>query len=243
MRRTIFGILLVLVIIGAGVQSSLAEFQPWSEKVFESIEQEYGPQAVKRVRYLHDLVIKNQDLPVKEKLALVNKTMNHLPWIADETLWKKADYWATPMETIATFGGDCEDMAIAKWVLLNHLGVPSSALRLAYVKIKKTGESHMVLLYVENPQDAPEKQRTVVLDNYTEEIKPAKERTDLLGVFVTDANGNLALIADDGEKRSIKKVMKGKKIRSLEDLKAKIIKNRQKYQAINDGRPIVPPPS
>ena len=38
--------------------------------------------------------------------------------------------------------------AIVKWVMLNHLGISNKHLSLAYVKIKKTGENHMVLLYM-----------------------------------------------------------------------------------------------
>ena len=217
-----------------------ASFQPWSEKVFEYVEHQYGVDAVKRLRYLHNLIIENQNLPVEEKLRLVNTTLNHLPWIADSTHCKKADYWATPMETIATFGGDCEDIAIAKWILLTHMGVSAKHLRLAYVKIKKSGEAHMVLLYFNDPTAAPGKRGPVVLDNYVEEIKPAEQRTDLLAVFTTDANGNVMLINDNGKERSVKAEVTGRKIRKLEELKAKVLANREKYRQLNDGRPLLP---
>ena len=143
-----------------------AEYQPWSENVFIEVEKEYGAEAVKRLRYLYNMVKENQELPVMEKLKLVNTTLNHLPWVADSLHWKSADYWATPMETIATFGGDCEDIAIVKWVTLTHLGVAGKHLRLAYGKIKRTGESHMVLVYIENPDAPVQQQKGWVLDNY-----------------------------------------------------------------------------
>ena len=218
-----------------------ADYQPWSEKVFLHIKETYGPQAEERMRYLHNLILENQNLPVPEKLKLVNDTMNHLPWIADETHWKNADYWATPLETITTFGGDCEDIAIAKWVVLNHFGVDSKYLRLAYVKIKQTGENHMVLLYIDRPDLPPEQQRALVLDNYVKEIKKGSERTDLLAIYVTDANGNMVLIADNGKERSIKGIYEGQKMRKIEDLKKKIAENRAQLQELNDGRPFLPP--
>lgn len=218
-----------------------AEYQPWSENVFTHVEKEFGPQAAKRLRYLHKMVMDNQNLPVMEKLVLVNRTLNHLPWIADSEHWKQADYWATPMETIATFGGDCEDIAIVKWVTLNHLGISSKNLRLAYAKIKRTGESHMVLVYIENPDDPPEQQKGWVLDNYIDEVKRGKERMDLLAVYLTDANGNLALIEDTGTERSLKGVFKERKMKKLEDLKKKIAEGRVRYQKLNDGRPLLPP--
>jgi predicted transglutaminase-like cysteine proteinase len=141
---TSFALCALLVITVSGYA---AEYQPWSENVF-----------------LHNLIVENQKISVPEKLQLVNDTMNHLPWISDEKHWKSADYWATPLETITTFGGDCEDIAIAKWVVLNHLGINGKYLQLAYVKIKKTGENHMVLLYIDQPNLPPEQQKALVLD-------------------------------------------------------------------------------
>lgn len=216
------------------------EYQPWSENVFLHVGKTYGPQAEKRLRDLHNLILENQKISIPEKLQLVNDTMNQLPWISDEKHWKSADYWATPLETLTTFGGDCEDIAIAKWVILNHLGIKSKFLRLAYVKIKKTGENHMVLLYIDRPDLPPNKQKSLVLDNYVKTINKGSERKDLLAIYVTDANGNLILIADNGKERSIKEIYEERKMRRLEDLKKKIIESRVEYQKLNDGRPILP---
>jgi predicted transglutaminase-like cysteine proteinase len=218
----------------------MAEYRPWSENVFIQAEKEYGKMAAKRLRYLHKLALDNQDLPDMEKLELVNTTLNHLPWIADSQHWKNADYWASPIETLSTFGGDCEDIAIAKWVTLNHLGISGKHLRLAYAKIKKTGESHMVLVYIENPKAAVDKQKGWVLDNYVDDVKRGKDRKDLLAVYTTDANGNLVLIQDTGSERSVKGVFKERKMKKLEDLKKKIMHDRKKYQAINNGIPLLP---
>ena len=128
-----------------------------------------------------------------------------------------------------------------KWVTLNHLGIPSKQLRLAYAKIKRTGESHMVLVYIDNPGDAVEKQRGWVLDNLTDEIKRGKDRMDLLGVYLTDANGNVVLIEDTGTERSVKGVYKERKMKKLEDLKKRIAENRVRFQELNNGRPLLPP--
>lgn len=83
------------------------EYQPWSEDVFTYVNEQYGEQAEKRCRYLHKLILENQGKTTKAKLDLVNQTLNHLPWIADQQHWQFADYWATPLETLVTFGGDC----------------------------------------------------------------------------------------------------------------------------------------
>jgi len=236
MKAFFFGIILIFT----STSPAYAEFVPWSEKVFSYVEQEYGARAKKRLRYIYTLIVENQDKSQMQKLALVNTYMNRLPWIADEKHWKSSDYWATPLETIATFGGDCEDIAIAKWIMLNHLGISSTNLRLAYVKNIKTVESHMVLLYIENPKETVEAQQFWVLDNYIDAVRKSSERRDLLAVFGTDATGNLVHYKDTGPESTITDVFTEEKIKSLETLKAKILENRKKYQELNDGRPLLP---
>ena len=114
-----------------------SNYEPWSENFFSYAEQEYGQEAAQRLRFLQNFIIENQYLSVEEKLDVVNSTMNRLPSITDKAHWNRNEYWATPLETITTFGGDCEDIAIVKWLVLNHLGVPNEHLRLAYVRVKK----------------------------------------------------------------------------------------------------------
>lgn len=217
-----------------------ATFQPWSEEVFVQIAKEYGQQAEKRMRRLHDTVVKNQDKPVEEKLRLVNDTMNNLPWIADKEHWEKVDYWATPMETIATFGGDCEDIAIAKWMMLWHLGIPNEKLRLAYVKVKATGENHMILAYVDRI-DLPREERldsTWILDNLDKRLLKAAERSDLLAIYSTDADGNMVVFKDSENGPVILGVKEKTKMQKLEEVRQKIRENLTRVQAINEGRPL-----
>lgn len=230
----------LLMFLFAAGQLSAAAYQPWSENVFLHINKEYGAQAEKRMRYLHDLVLNNQDKSVEEKLRLVNDTMNNLPWIADEQHWKKADYWAPPMETIATFGGDCEDIAIAKWIMLRHLGISAENLRLAYVLIKSKGEYHMVLASV-GSVDIPREERiksTWILDNVNRKLMKAEDRKDLLVIYATDAEGNMVIFKDDGRERTISAVREKTNMKKLEDLKQQIQENMAQFQEINDGRPL-----
>ena len=55
-------------------------------------------------------------------------------FIDDIIHWNKVDYWATPIEFLASHGGDCEDFAIAKYFTLIQLGIPEEQLTLTYVK-------------------------------------------------------------------------------------------------------------
>lgn len=226
----------ILLILSSSHFISAAAFQPWSENVFTHIGKEYGPEAEKRVRYLHTLVVENQNKTVEEKLRLVNDTMHKLPWIADKAHWKKDDYWATPIETLATFGGDCEDIAIAKWILLRHLGIPKENLRLAYVKVKATGENHMILAYVDRI-DLPREERletTWILDNIDKRLLKATERTDLLAIYSTDADGNMVIYKDSGNELSILSIREKTKMQKLEEIKKKINENMAFIQKIND---------
>src|SRR5438128_1392962 len=100
-----------------------APYKPWSEKLYAYVNKTYGSDAEKRMRYLNKLATQNQDKTDFEKLTLTNNTFNLFPWIADKNKWQKSDYWATPLEVITTFGGDCEDMVFGKWMMLRHLGM------------------------------------------------------------------------------------------------------------------------
>ena len=142
------------------------------------------------------------------------------------------------METIATFGGDCEDIAIAKWMMLLHLGIPNEKLRLAYVKVRDTGENHMILAYVDRV-DLPREQRlgsTWILDNLDKRLLKATERTDLLAIFSTDADGNMVVFKESDSGPVILAVREKTRMHKLEEVRQKIRENLARVQAINEER-------
>lgn len=98
--------------------------------------------------------------------------------------WNEKDYWATPIEFIATGAGDCEDYTIAKYFSLIELGVPESQLRLMYVTALELRQPHMVLAYYETPTSVP-----LVLDNINRRILPANKRRDLSPIYSFNGNG------------------------------------------------------
>ncbi|MBV8031203.1 MAG: transglutaminase-like cysteine peptidase [Betaproteobacteria bacterium] len=113
-----------------------------------------------------------------ELLVEVNRTLNRIQFVDDQTHWGEADYWATPAESVASNGGDCEDFTIAKYFLLKELGVPISRLRMTYVKAIRLNQAHMVLAYYPKPDAEP-----LVLDNLEESVRPASQRRDLVPVY------------------------------------------------------------
>jgi len=111
-------------------------------------------------------------------LNAVNRFFNRIPGVEDPILWGADDYWATPAETLAINGADCEDYALAKYYALKELGVPVSRLRLVYATTRRARTAHMVLAYYEDPRGEP-----LILDNLEAAIRPASERPDLIPVY------------------------------------------------------------
>ena len=111
-------------------------------------------------------------------LMPVNRFFNRVPGVGDQEHWQSEDYWATPAETIASNGADCEDFAIAKYYTLKELGVPASQLRLVYVRHALVHEAHMVLAWYSAPGADP-----LILDNLEDSIRPASQRPELQAVY------------------------------------------------------------
>lgn len=117
-------------------------------------------------------------LTESQTLKKINDFFNQVPFGTDQQLWGVEDYWATPVEMLGIFGGDCEDYVIAKYLSLKELGIPIERLRLTYVNATKLGEAHMVLAYYAKPDAEP-----LILDNLIGEVRPASMRTDLEPVY------------------------------------------------------------
>jgi predicted transglutaminase-like cysteine proteinase len=113
-----------------------------------------------------------------EKLIKVNCFFNKMSFIEDEKNWGSKDYWATPVEFLRTSGGDCEDFALAKFFTLKAMGIDERKLFMTYAKTLSPRRAHMVVTYHPTQEDEP-----LILDNLSNEIKPAGKRADLLLVF------------------------------------------------------------
>jgi predicted transglutaminase-like cysteine proteinase len=115
-----------------------------------------------------------------EALALrrINGFFNQVPFVSDWRQWGVEDYWATPVEFLASFGGDCEDYSIAKFLSLKDLAIPVDKLRITYVRASNIGQSHMVLAYYPTPEADP-----LILDSLQGDIRPASQRPDLEPVY------------------------------------------------------------
>jgi predicted transglutaminase-like cysteine proteinase len=146
--------------------------------VLDAAEEKYGVAARARLLAWQALI---QGVKLEAdiaKLEKVNDFFNQFDFVSDVLHWQKKDYWATPIEFLASNGGDCEDFALAKYFTLKKLGIEEAKLNMTYVKAWRLNQAHMVVTYYEKPASEP-----LVLDNLTKKIEPASKRTDLLPVF------------------------------------------------------------
>tara|TARA_R110000744_G_scaffold2394_6_gene9774 strand:- start:169 stop:816 length:648 start_codon:yes stop_codon:yes gene_type:complete len=171
---------LVLFMLRAAADSSIV----FNNALFNKIRSQYDVDALERVQDWQQLLNDSHNLSIDEKLYQVNNFFNALDFVDDIKHWGKDDYWATPVEFLATHGGDCEDFVIAKYFSLIELGVPAEKLRLMYVTAIRLRQAHMVLAYYEEPNSVP-----LVLDNINQRILPASRRRDLLPVYSFNGDG------------------------------------------------------
>lgn len=153
--------------------------------------QRYGNSGAASVIGWRDLLARSVSQSEGAKLQRVNEFFNrNIRFSDDIKIWGVADYWATPLELMGRGEGDCEDFAIAKYMTLKLMGVPSDKMRLTYVKARLGGpqstitQAHMVLSYYPMPEEEP-----LILDNLITEIRPASRRPDLTTVFGFNAEG------------------------------------------------------
>jgi predicted transglutaminase-like cysteine proteinase len=170
-----------------------------SQKLLAYVDLKYGPGARQRVVDWQKLIGSNQNIPERDKLTKANSFFNRVPYATDLQHWGKSDYWATPVEMLATNGGDCEDFAIGKYFTLIAMGVPMQKLRTTYVLYKPASQAHVVLAYYSTADAEP-----LILDNIDKTIWPAGKRDDLEPVFGFNGAG-LWLAKERGSGREVGK--------------------------------------
>lgn len=158
-----------------------------SESALARVEKSHGVDARARVSGWKDLLnnLAEQLSPEDAKaIREANDYFNQVEWLWDIDHWGKEDYWATPIETLSTNGGDCEDYSIGKYFSLTSIGMPTSKLRITYVKALEYNLAHMVLAYYPTPSSEP-----LILDNINKTILPASKRPDLLPIYSFNGDG------------------------------------------------------
>lgn len=153
-------------------------------QIIKQVSEKFGDKAASRLRFWQKTVLDAKNNTEAEQLEIVNRFFNQVRFLSDQEHWQREDYWATPLELLATNGGDCEDYSIAKYFSLRELGIPDDKLKITYVKAVQLNQAHMILAYYDFPGAEP-----LILDNLVDEILPASERPDLVPVYSFNGEG------------------------------------------------------
>ncbi len=201
------------------------DYKPKKQPVFDKNSQyprhirklikQHGEPASKRIIDWKYTIIDHQRRSEMEKLNIANRFINRLKFIDDKIHWQQRDYWATPLETLASSGGDCEDLAIAKYYMLSKLGIANHCLTLNYVKVRNYNKPHMVLIYQCSENDKP-----LVLDNLNPQLLSAEQRKDLTPVYGFNHSG-MWLTNQLGKKHRLSQVSK---LRRWDELRHRVNK-------------------
>jgi len=120
-----------------------------------------GAEARQRLEKWERLINTCQNRSHTDKLRAVNEFFNHqIMARADQGTEKGCDYWQSPIETLVRGVGDCDDFAMAKYVSLRLLGIPSEQLRVASIKDPDFDNRHALLFFFPQNEKDP-----WVLDN------------------------------------------------------------------------------
>lgn len=82
---------------------------------------------------------------ITEKTIIdINNLVNsRIKYMSDMENYKVSDYWAKPEETLKKGSGDCEDIAILKYDMLERAGVPKKDINVIFTVYK--GQGHVYL--------------------------------------------------------------------------------------------------
>jgi predicted transglutaminase-like cysteine proteinase len=111
------------------------------------------------------LVASLKGLDLRAKLDRVNAAINRHPYVPSFVNWHESNHWETPFEFLRK-GGQCQDYAIAKYLLLREAGVPAAALRLVVLRDTHLGLDHAVTVALVEGE-------ALVLDNQQPAVVPA----------------------------------------------------------------------
>jgi predicted transglutaminase-like cysteine proteinase len=104
-------------------------------------------------------------LDLRAKLEHVNAAVNRHPYVASQRNWGESNHWETPFEFLRK-SGQCQDYAVAKYLLLRAAGVPAAQLRVVVLRDTRLGLDHAVAVaYIEG--------EAMLLDNQIGAVVPA----------------------------------------------------------------------
>ncbi|MCA0405374.1 MAG: transglutaminase-like cysteine peptidase [Proteobacteria bacterium] len=128
-----------------------------------------------------------RELDPQAQLLYVQRRMNaSIRYDTDARIFGMADYWASPLEVVMK-AGDCEDFAIAKYMMLRQLGFATSRMKIVALRDHASGEFHAVLA-------VRHEDTWVFLDNRIADLSHESDYTDTTPLAMVDDDGQSALV-------------------------------------------------
>ncbi len=186
--------------VSAALLLTASQPQAGDAERMQQAAQRQGANAVAGVKALQAVMAASSGLDDDGRLQVINQFFNRrIQFRDDMEVWGQPDYWASPLELLEKGQGDCEDYVIGKYFSLLAMGMPSTKLRLVYVRAQLGGaggtvQAHMVLAYYPSTaagvtgSSAPQAE-PLILDNLITDIRPASRRPDLSPVFSFNSEG------------------------------------------------------
>jgi predicted transglutaminase-like cysteine proteinase len=127
------------------------------------------------------LVRSLQGLSLRAKIDAANAAINAHPYVPSYVNWRESNHWETPFEFLRK-GGQCQDYAVTKYLLLRAAGVPAQELRVVVVHDERLGLDHAVTVaYVDG--------QALVLDNLRSAVLPAASVHDYQPYYSINEQG------------------------------------------------------
>ena len=127
----------------------------------------------------------------RARLGSLNRAVNMaIKPASDWAQYGYDDYWASPLQTLGSGAGDCEDYAIVKYVALRELGVSADDLRVVIVQDDKRLTEHAVVA-------VRSERKWLILDNRTMAILNTEDTRNYRPLFALNSAGALAVAAVD----------------------------------------------
>lgn len=118
---------------------------------------------------------------LRDQIKIANNAMNGHPYVPTAQNWHRSMYWETAFQFLR-YGGQCQDYAIAKYLLLRAAGVPADLMRMVVLRDAAIGLDHAVLaVYVDG--------EPMLLDNLRTGIVPASEVSYYHPYYSINENG------------------------------------------------------
>ena len=120
---------------------------------------------------------------VRSRVEAVNRAVNQaIRYVSDYEQHGVADLWSSPLETLASGAGDCEDYAIAKFAMLLDAGVAEKDLKVLLVRDLAVRQDHAVLAVRVNG-------RWMVLDNRRMALIETVDLPEFMPLFAINHDG------------------------------------------------------